>query len=625
MQKKFEYKGWSNRAKVIYKRTYARKDEKLEDWNDTVKRVIAGNCKDVEVSKKEQNELEKAMLSRKGSPAGRGIWYSGTKSHYDIGGVANNNCWFLTGDDWTNIVVGMDLLMLGGGVGMSVEHKYVSKLHTVKKNVSIVHKKSNDAHFIVPDCREGWCQLIHKLLKSYFVTGKSFEYSTVLVRGYGEKISGFGGTSSGPAPLISCVEKISAILNRLEGKKLKPLDLADIICAVGEMVVAGNVRRSAIMIMGDCWDKKFLRAKRWDLDQLPTQRAMANYSVVCDDYDDLHPSFWKSYEMGEPIGIINRKNMQKYGRMGEIRRDKCVGVNPCAEATLENGEPCNLVEIGLANIKTVDEFEKIARLMFRYAKRVTLDKYHHPLSDKVIKKNRRVGVGITGCLQAPHLFNPEALDRVYKAIQDEDEKYSEELGVPLSVKTTVIKPSGTIGKMFDMSEGIHGGFSRHIINTIRFSSSSELIPLLKGAGHKIEPLIKFDGSLDHGTSVVDFYVKTPDSVPVSDENWDTWKQLEAVKMAQKYWADQSISVTVYYKKEEIPQLKEWVKNNLSEIKTISFLCHSDHGFVQAPLQAITKEEYEKGIAKIKPIDISSLTKVEDIEGEDCEGGLCPIK
>ena len=137
----YKYKGWSNRAKVIYKRTYSRKDEgKLENWNDTIDRVIAGNCKDVDVSKEEQKALKRAMLDRKGSPAGRGIWYSGTKSHFNLGGVANNNCWFLTGDDWKNLVVGMDLLMLGGGVGMSVEHRFVSKLPIVKKNVVIKHK-----------------------------------------------------------------------------------------------------------------------------------------------------------------------------------------------------------------------------------------------------------------------------------------------------------------------------------------------------------------------------------------------------------------------------------------------------------------------------------------------------
>lgn len=624
---KFNYKEWSNRSKVVYKRTYARNDGNgLENWNDTIERVINGNCRLVKVPAKEKRALTNYFTNRKGTCAGRGLWYSGSPYHADLGGVAANNCWYLNGDDWNNLVIAMDLLMLGGGVGMSVEHRFVSKLPKIKKGVKVVHKKTNDAWIIVPDSREGWGQLIRKLLKAFFVTGKDLEYSTILIRGAGEKIKGFGGTASGPAPLIKCIDKMVEILKRREGKSLKPLDMADLLCCIAEMVVAGNVRRSALMVMGDCWDKNFLKVKRWDLGTIPSQRSNANYSIVCDDIADVHSSFWKSYEIGEPIGIINRKNMRKFGRMGELRKDNCVGVNPCAEATLENGEPCNLVEIALPNLKDANEFEDVARKLFRYAKRVTLESYHHDISDKIIKKNRRIGVGITGCLQAPHLFNPEVLDRVYQAIQDEDAKYSKELDVPLSIKTTVIKPSGTLSKVFDCYAGIHPDYSRYYINAIRFSADDPLVPLLRAAGHAIEPLIKLDGTLDHGTVVVNFYCKAPDNMPVADEEWDTWKQLEAVIMAQKYWADQSISVTVYYKKDEIPKLKEWLSKNLDSLKTISFLPHSDHGFKQAPLQAITKEEYEKAIAKIKEIDISQLENVnESLDTSDCEGGACPIK
>jgi hypothetical protein len=176
------------------------------------------------------------------------------------------------------------------------------------------------------------------------------------------------------------------------------------------MVVAGNVRRSAIIILGDAFDKDYLRAKRWDLGPIPTQRAMANLSVVVDDVDDLHPLFWKTYEQGEPFGIINRKNIRKYGRMGELKKDTAVGMNPCAEATLEDGEPCNLQEAFLSNLKDEDEFVEVSRLLHRYGKRVTLEPYHNAKNEEVVKRNRRVGTGITGCLQSP-LVNPRSLDR----------------------------------------------------------------------------------------------------------------------------------------------------------------------------------------------------------------------
>lgn len=619
---------WSNLAKVVYKRTYARKDTgRVEDWKDTVDRVIGGNVRGHNVSQQEIDRLRYFLLNRKAGPAGRGWWFSGAPAHSRLGGVALNNCWAVSGDDWMNFVIAQDLLMLGGGVGMSVEHRFVSKLPRVKKGVVIRHKTSKDAEFIVPDSREGWNELTRRVLEAFFVTGKGFEYSTVCIRGAGEPITGFGGTSSGPIPLIGLIDKLVGILTPREGRSMRPVDAMDVLCAIGEMVVAGNVRRSAIIILGDPFDKEYLKSKRWDLGPIPTQRAMANLSVVCDDVEDLHPLFWKTYEQGEPFGIVNRSNIQNFARMGEKRKDTAALVNPCAEATLEDGEPCNLQELAMPNLQSAEEFEEAARLMHRWGKRVTMEKYHHEKSEAVVKRNRRIGTGITGCLQSP-LFNPDTLDRVYAAIQDENKKYSKELGIPESIRTTVVKPSGTISKVFDMAgyEGIHAAYSRHYIQRVRFSAADPLVPLLAAAGHKIEPVVRFDGTLDHNTVVVDFYEKAPEGAPVADENWDTWKQLDVLKMAQKHWADQSVSVTVYYRKEEINQLKEWLANNLKYLKTISFLCHSDHGFKQAPKETISKEEYQKLSEKVQPVQID-MAGADDFElqGTECEGGACPIK
>lgn len=189
----------------------------------------------------------------------------------------------------------------------------------------------------------------------------------------------------------------------------------------------------------------------------------------------------------------------------------------------------------------------------------------------------------------------------------------------------MIKPSGTMSKVLDVKgEGIHGGYSRYMIQRVRFSANDQLVPKLKEAGHHIEPVVRFDGSLDHNTLVVDFYESLPLELPTADEGWDTWKQLEVLKMAQKHWADQSVSVTVYYKRDEIPKIKEWLSNNLHEIKTISFLCHSDHGFKQAPKEAISKETYEKMSSKIKPLEFDDISNG-DLDSMECEGGACPIK
>ncbi len=619
-------KEFSNLAKVVYRRTYSRNDFGTpETWDQTVERAILGNVKGKNVPEAEIKELLRLGKERKSGPAGRGYWFSGAPAHSKVGGAALNNCWFLTSSDWYSFVIAQDLLMLGGGVGLSVEHKYSSKLPRVKKEVHIVYRNENDADFIVPDSREGWNELTYRILESYFVTGKSFSYSTVCLRGSGEPIKGFGGVSSGPIPLVEFVNTLNGIFQARAGKFIRPLDAADILTATGQMVVSGNVRRSAIIIIGDCWDKEYLKAKRWDLGQIPGHRGNANYSVVCEDVEDLHPLFWKTYEQGEPFGIINRTNIQRYGRMGELKSDTAIGVNPCAEATLEHGEPCNLTETALCNIDGEQEFFSAVRLMQRYAKRVTLENYHHKVSSDVISRNRRTGNGITGCLVSP-LFTPNVLDRAYAAIQDEDEKYSKELGVPRSKRTTVVKPSGTMSKVLDCMgyEGIHAAFSRYMIQRVRFAASDPLIPKLRAAGHYMEPQNNF-GEINPNTLVVDFYQKAPDGYPVADEGWDTWKQLDVLKMAQKHWADQSVSVTVYYRKEEIPQLKIWLAENLQYLKTISFLCHNDHGFQQAPKEAISADLYERMSKKIKPLDFEDISEGGTIPEMECEGGQCPIR
>lgn len=759
MLERYSTASWPTISKIVYKRTYAREVATgvTENWGQTVERFISGNVRGFDVPEEEVNKLRHFAGNVKSLPAGRGIWFSGAAAHERLGGAATVNCWFLTGDDWENIVVAQDLLMLGGGVGFSVEQQFTGKLPKIKSDVKIVHTDTKDADFIVPDSREGWNELTRKVLESFFVTGKSFSYSTVCIRGNGESIKGFGGKASGPLPLIEFIRKVSSVLSSREGKHLRSIDLADIVCAVGEMVVAGNVRRSAIIIIGDAWDKEYLKAKRWDLGPIPTQRSRANFSVVADDIDDLHPLYWETYHHGEAFGLVNRKNIQQFARMGHKKKDTAIGVNPCfsgdtpilttdgykpikslvgeedlllfnsvgeptpgkvwsngfkniveiefkggetirctpdhlfllsdfieevaqnlegktvraafcrssveeydkvisvtpledleevfdfalfgdshwgvvgndhvahncGEIGLESKEPCNLIEHFLPHYSDVMEFADAARVFHRYGKRVTLQNYHNPDIEKVIRKNMRVGHGITGCLQSP-LFNQKDLDYVYRAIEEEDAIVSKLYGVGKSIRLTTVKPSGTLSLLGNTTAGIHPGFSRFFIRRIRFSSSDPLLKSLRDAGYYMEPEIQLDGSLSEDTMVVDFPMMTPEGTPVADEDWDTWKQLEVVKNVQKWWSDNSVSVTVYYRKEEIPAIKEWLRNNLDEIKTISFLCHNDHGFKQAPIEAIDEDKFvsmSKGLAEIDADSIGNG----GMDLAECEGGVCPIK
>lgn len=620
---------WSNLAAVTTRRTYSRTDSGFpENWTEIYERVIWGNARGHNVSEQEIKRLRYFFDARKAMCGGRGLWFSGTEAHKKIGGVALNNCWYISAESWEVLPKVMDLLMLGGGVGLSVEHRFVSKWKKVKKDVKIVHTDAKDADFIVPDSREGWCKLLGLVLEAFFVTGKGFSYSTCVIRGQGEKIRGFGGTASGPLPLISFVASLCALLNTRAGKHTRPIDVSDIATLIGALVKAGNVRRSAIIIIGDAWDKEFLTVKRWDLGPIPAHRSNANYSVVCDDIEDLHPLFWGSYEHGESIGLVNRKNIQQFGRMGEYKEDTAVGVNPCAEATLESFEPCNLQEIALPRLNGVEEFVEAAVLMHRWGKRVTLERYHHEEIQRVIERNRRIGTGITGCLQSP-LFSPDVLDHVYAEIDRENARYSEELGIAKSIRTTVVKPSGTLSKVMDVDgEGVHAGLSRYIIQRIRFASDDKILPVLAGAGHYMEPEKKLDGTYDSNVVVVDFYRDHGPDLPKVDEGFNTWRQLDTLMLAQKHWSDQSVSVTVYYKIDEIAEIKEWLRNNFKNLKTISFLPYNDperlKGFGQLPKEPISAEEYERLSAKITPIDIEDIP-VGDLEDADCASGACPAR
>jgi hypothetical protein len=264
--------------------------------------------------------------------------------------------------------------------------------------------------------------------------------------------------------------------------------------------------------------------------------------------------------------------------------------------------------------------------MTRWGLRVTTAKFHWAKCDEVVKRNRRIGTGLTGVLEAPHLFNPSTLDFVYASLVGANALYAKQLGINPSIRKTVIKPSGTMSKfMGAYSEGVHPAYSRYFIQRIRIASNDALIPRLQAAGHYMEPVEKFDGTLDPDTQVVDFYVETPQNCPVSDEGFDTWKQLDTVLMAQKHWADQSVSVTVYYGEKDLPKIKEWVNSHLKDVKTLSFLRHSGHGFKQAPKEPITKEQYDAFSSRVRPLDVEGIDEGAMIDGSECAGGACPVR
>ena len=630
MKSKTEETPWGEVGYATYKRTYSRPmEDGTEEWEDTVDRVVTAcneqlNC---EFNEHDQKEVKDMMMSLKGTVAGRFLWQLGTKTVDRLGLPSLQNCAFTVVDDPIRpFTWAFEMLMLGSGVGYNIQREHVYQLPKIKSRVEIENVNDNGADFIVPDSREGWTELLRRVLEASFVTGEGFTYATHLIRPAGSPIKGFGGTASGSQDLIWGMQEINTILNNRFNKRLKPVDCLDIMNIIGKIVVAGNVRRSAQIALGDHDDLEYLRAKRWDLGGIPNWRAMSNNSVVCDDVSNLPEEFWEGYKgNGEPYGLINLESSRRMGRTHEIQYPDpdVMGYNPCAEQSLAPFETCCLAEIYLPNIDTEEELKKVARYLYRINKHSLAIKCSVKETEEIVHKNMRMGIGVTGYLQASDK-QKSWLESCYLYLREYDREYSRIAGFPPSIKLTTIKPSGTLSLLAGVTPGAHPGFSEHYIRRIRMSADSELVSVCRQNGFDVEYVRNFDGTDDHSTVVVSFPCKFPKGTAFA-EDMSAVDQLEVIKRLQAEWSDNSVSVTIYYRKNELDSIKAWLNDNYVNVKSVSFLLHNDHGFDQAPLEQIDKKTYNSMKKRSTPISSLRKIKMEDIEIDDCASGACPVR
>lgn len=331
---------WGPIGYMVFKRTYARrlkeedKSSPTEEFWQVIERELEASDTQLKVGFTEEEKFEYARLrqSLKFSVAGRFLWQLGTKTVNRLGLPSLQNCAFTVVDGISAFTWAFEMLMLGSGVGYNIQRHNVYKLPKLKRKIKIERVDEADVDFVVPDNREGWVELLKKVLEAHFITGEGFTYSTIVVRGKGSPIKGFGGVASGPEELCEGINEIHNILNSMSGKQLRPIHCLDIMNNIGSIVVSGNVRRSAQIAIGDYDDIEFLKAKRWDLGGIPNWRAMSNNSIVIpDNFDDLPKEFWDTYENGEAYGLINIELAKKIGRTGETQyADPTVeGFNPC--------------------------------------------------------------------------------------------------------------------------------------------------------------------------------------------------------------------------------------------------------------------------------------------------------
>lgn len=622
--------GFGGLGEIVYLRTYSRPVEgtdRNETWVETVQRVIEGAVEiGVPYTKQQAEMLFDHMFYLRCSMSGRALWQLGTPLVKQFNGTSLNNCYFTNIEKVEDFELLFDYLMLGGGVGFSVERSKIHDLPKVKAGVTVMHERTNDADIIVPDSRQGWRRLLHSVLKSYFETGKSFTYSTILIREFGARLKTFGGTASGPGSLIDGIEDICKVLDNRAGKKLRSIDVLDICNIIGRIVVSGSSRRSAQIAIGDPDDVLFLRAKNWGSGEIPAWRANSNNSIYADYYDHILPELWKGYQgNGEPYGLLNRRLARKFGRIGEARPDNSIeGFNPCAEIALGDGESCNLATLFLPNIESYEQFVEVSELLYICQKQITRMDYPYEKTTQIVRKNSRLGQSITGILQA----NEEQLSwlkKGYEALDAYDVAYSEANGFPRSVRLTTVQPSGTLSLLPGITPGIHPAYARFYTRRVRFSAADKLVDACRKRGYKVQWEIGLDGREDHSKYVVDFPCMSPENAVLA-KDMTAVDQLEWVKKMQAEWADNAVSVTVYYRKEELDEIRAWLAANYdTSIKSVSFLLHADHNFPLPPYEEITEDEYKKAVSKIDFTIQMQSTGNDVIDLDDCATGACPVK
>lgn len=639
--------GFNGLGNIVYLRTYSRikEDGTNEKWFETIRRVVEGTYS---IQKKHitnnglgwqdgqahvsAEEMYDRMFNMKFLPPGRGLWAMGTPVIHERGlFAALNNCAFVSTENLETDLSKpfefmMDMSMLGVGVGFDT--KGAGKL-------IILRPMEDNFFYQIPDTREGWVESLKHSLNA-FLCGfpiPKFDYS--LIRPDGALIKTFGGKSAGPQPLKDLHVQIIEVLTKRIGQKITIQDIVDIMNMIGVCVVAGNARRSSQIVFGEANNEEFLKLKdyHWDVDTQSykgskTERApwgwLSNNSVFVEPGQDYTKLAEQTAMNGEP-GYAWLKNMKAYGRFKDGINNKdfrVAGGNPCLEQSLEPYEMCCLVEVFPTRHIDKEDFLRTLKFAYMYAKTVTLGTTGWVETNRVQLRNRRIGTSLSGIAQFIDNKGLETfriwLEEGYQTIQHYDDIYSEWFAIPRSIKTTSIKPSGTVSLLPGVTPGMHYPESNYYIRRVRVSSNSDLLPHLKEAGYTIEP----DVNDVKNTSVVE--------IPVAIEGVRTtkevsmWEQLSLAAFLQEHWSDNQVSCTVTFDKTEREQIKNALNYFQYKLKGISFLPKLEKAtYQQMPYEEITKDEYKKILKRIKGLKFNGIS--EDSKPEMyCSNDTCEI-
>ncbi len=618
-------------AQIVFERTYQRGGE---SWAGTVMRVVEGTYNmqmrhfrknglpwSFRKAQKSAQEMASRIFSMKFLPPGRGLWAMGApiieERHLN---AALQNCAFISTENMDRnpteaFIFCMDTSMLGVGVGFDT--KGAGRARVFKPTGSPDTPGSFDM-FVVSDSRSGWVESVRLLLESYFRNKRpvvQYDYSEIRPKGI--VLKGFGGVSSGHEPLMLLHERIRSRLNDYIGKSVDSRLIVDLMNLIGKCVVSGNIRRTAEIAFGSPDDVAFMDLKNYEINPERSEYGWtSNNSILATvgiNYEEIAKRIQANGEPG--LGWID--NMRNYGRMCDppTDRDKRIsGANPCMEMGLESQELCNLVETFPARHESLADYMITLRYAFLYAKTVTLEATHLPKTNEIMMRNRRIGTSVTGISQfvAKHGLNElkHWLDTGYNYIQRYDKHLSGVFCIPISVKTTTVKPSGTVSLLAGATPGMHFPISQNYIRRITINNDCPLLDKLRTAGYHIEPKIICVGKtpeenkLDDHSSIVSIPVSLGKHVTKTEENVTMWEQLTLAAFLQTYWADNQVSCTVKFDPvTEGPHIATALEYFQYQLKGISFLPKKEMlEYPQLPYEPISFEQYLEMSSNLKPLD-----------------------
>lgn len=547
------------------------------------------------------------------------------KSFVIEGNILTHNCAFVSTEEIKEDLSKpfrflMDMSMVGVGVGFDTKGAGKIMIRGPDKRRSL-------ETFVIPDTREGWVEATGRLIDSYLLGIQPIRLDYGGIRPLGRIIGGFGGKSSGSGPLQDLHKDLEGILEKDIGKPITSRTIVDISNLIGRCVVAGNVRRTAELALGEIDDETFLDLKNYEMNP---ERASYGWT----SNNSISAALGMNYEEvaerirlnGEP-GVIWMQNVKDYGRMGSPKDGKdhrAKGCNPCVEQSLESYELCNLVENFPNNHANVEDFLRTLKFAYMYAKTVTLGETHWPETNRVLLRNRRIGCSVSGVAQFVASKGlgtlKEWLEKGYDEIDKWDEIYSEWMTVPKSIKKTSVKPSGSVSSVAGATSGMHWPISEYYIRRMRLSKSSELVEPIRRSGYHLEDSVDDTSSL-----VVEFPVHVGTHIR-SEQEVSMWEQLGMASFLQKHWSDNQVSCTIKFDPEkEGKDIADALDYFQYQLKGISMLPKREGVYKQPPYEPITKEKYAELSRKIKPLDFSKV-KHETTEVERfCTNDSCELQ